>query len=187
MHYYDVFASPVGPLLATVNGRGEVAGICFLAGRKLADALAYLRMETAVQDSDGQVTGPVRSQLAEYFAGRRRVFHLELAVFGTGFQQRVREELLAIPYGETRHYGQIARALGSPGAARAVGRAAGANRIPIVVPCHRVVGADGSLTGFAGGLQIKAYLLELEGALSTTAGRPAPARRQASSSDRSTG
>ena len=108
-------------------------------------------------------TAELRRQLAEYFAGERREFALRLAPAGTPFERSVWDELLAIPFGETRSYGEIAQAIGRPGAARAVGRANGANPIPIVVPCHRVIGADGSLTGFGGGLAAKSRLLELEG------------------------
>jgi methylated-DNA-[protein]-cysteine S-methyltransferase len=105
-----------------------------------------------------------RQQLAEYFAGARRVFDLPLAPAGTPFQQRVWRALLEIPYGRTVSYGELARAIGSPGAARAVGLANNRNPIAIVIPCHRVIGADGSLTGYGGGLHVKEHLLALEGA-----------------------
>jgi methylated-DNA-[protein]-cysteine S-methyltransferase len=101
-------------------------------------------------------------QLAEYFAGERRAFDLPLAPRGTPFQQRVWDGLLAIPYGELRSYGDLARVLGRPSASRAVGAANGRNPIAIVVPCHRVIGANGQLTGYAGGLPIKRYLIEHE-------------------------
>lgn len=106
----------------------------------------------------------VRAQLDEYFSRGRRAFTLPLAPIGTAFQLSVWEALKAIPYGETLSYAQLARWLGRPGSARAVGLANGANPLPIIVPCHRVIGADGSLTGFGGGLHIKRALLELEGA-----------------------
>ena len=102
-------------------------------------------------------------QLQAYFAGRLREFQLPLDIDGTGFQKRVWGQLAAIPYGETRSYRQIAQALGSPGAVRAVGAANGANPVPIVVPCHRVIGAKGKLVGYGGGLALKKRLLELEG------------------------
>ena len=102
-------------------------------------------------------------QLAEYFAGERREFDLRLAPEGTPSSARSGTSCGAIPFGETRSYGEIAQAIGRPGAARAVGRANGANPIPIVVPCHRVIGSDGSLTGFGGGLEAKSRLLEIEG------------------------
>ncbi|QSR17299.1 methylated-DNA--[protein]-cysteine S-methyltransferase [Novosphingobium sp. KA1] len=104
-----------------------------------------------------------RAQLADYFAGRRTVFDLPLDFRGTAFQQSVWQALLTIPYGETRSYRQIAEAIGRPGASRAVGAANGRNPISIIAPCHRVVGAGGALTGFAGGLEAKAFLLKLEG------------------------
>jgi methylated-DNA-[protein]-cysteine S-methyltransferase len=105
----------------------------------------------------------VRRQLAQYFAGERRVFDLPLAPRGTDFERRVWQEVAAIPYGETRSYAEVARAAGRPAACRAVGRANGSNPIPLVIPCHRVIGSDGSLTGYGGGLPLKRFLLALEG------------------------
>ncbi len=104
------------------------------------------------------------AQLSEYFHGSRRAFRLPLAPQGTPFQLAVWKALCTIPYGETVSYGELARRLGLPGGARAVGFANGANPLPIIVPCHRVIGADGSLTGFGGGLDIKRTLLSFEGA-----------------------
>ncbi len=104
-----------------------------------------------------------RDQLAAYFAGERREFDLPLAPAGTPFQRRVWAELRKIPYGGTISYGELARRLGDPAASRAVGAANGRNPISIVVPCHRVIGANGSLTGYGGGLERKRWLLELEG------------------------
>ena len=104
-------------------------------------------------------------QLRAYFAGALREFQLPLDFQGTDFQKRVWRQVAAIPYGETRSYLQIAQALGSPGAVRAVGAANGANPVPIVVPCHRVIGAKGRLVGYGGGLAMKRRLLELEGAI----------------------
>lgn len=103
------------------------------------------------------------AQLREYFAGARRAFDLPLAPHGTAFQQRVWAALRAIPYGETRTYGELAAAIDSPNASRAVGMANHRNPIPIIIPCHRVIGANGTLTGYAGGLEIKQKLLALEG------------------------
>jgi methylated-DNA-[protein]-cysteine S-methyltransferase len=101
-------------------------------------------------------------QLKEYFAGNRREFSLRLDMRGTPFQKDVWEALLAIPFGETRSYGQIAKQIGRPSASRAVGAANGSNPIPIVVPCHRVIGSTGKLTGFGGGLDVKEKLLGIE-------------------------
>lgn len=106
---------------------------------------------------------PYHRQLQEYLAGRRRIFDLPLGLRGSPFQVSVWENVAAIPYGRTASYGDIAHLLGKPGASRAVGAANGANPVPIIVPCHRVVGSDGSLTGFGGGLPIKQRLLALEG------------------------
>jgi methylated-DNA-[protein]-cysteine S-methyltransferase len=105
------------------------------------------------------------SQLREYFAGRRQRFDLPLAAQGTPFQQAVWQALAAIPWGALRSYADIARAIDKPSAVRAVGAANGRNPLPIVVPCHRVIGSNGALTGFAGGLETKRQLLELEGSL----------------------
>ena len=114
------------------------------------------------------------AQLTDYFAGKRRHFELPLAARGTPFQQSVWDALADIPYGELRSYRDIARTIGNPAAVRAVGAANGRNPLPIVVPCHRVIGSNGTLTGFAGGLEVKRFLLELEGA----AGSIASMRRQ---------
>jgi len=113
---------------------------------------------------DATPFAPVLAQLGEYFSGTRRAFTLRLAPAGTAFQLAVWEALRAIPYGQTVSYGELARRLGNAGGARAVGLANGANPLPIIVPCHRVIGADGCLTGFGGGLHMKRTLLCLEGA-----------------------
>ncbi len=107
-------------------------------------------------------------ELAEYFAGQRRGFNVTLAPRGTDFQKRVWQALAAIPFGQTRSYVQLAAEIGNAAAMRAVGAANGRNPIPIIVPCHRVIGANGSLTGFGGGLPTKEFLLRLEGALPST-------------------
>lgn len=111
---------------------------------------------------DPRALAPVVRQLEEYFAGRRKVFDLDLAPQGTDFQRRVWERLLEIPYGETISYGTLARRVGNPNASRAVGLANGRNPIAIIIPCHRVIGSNGTLTGYGGGLPIKQKLLELE-------------------------
>ena len=106
-----------------------------------------------------------RAQLLDYLAQKRRAFDLPLCPQGTAFQRRVWEALCRIPWGETRTYGQLAQSIGAPKAARAVGQANHRNPIPIFIPCHRVIGADGTLTGYAGGLHFKQLLLQLEGIL----------------------
>jgi len=117
---------------------------------------------------DEAVLAAAAAQLREYFDGTRRTFDLPLDLEGTPFQRRAWLALAEIPYGETRSYGEQARRLGAPRSARAVGAANGANPLPIVLPCHRLVGADGSLTGFGGGLATKRMLLELESARAAT-------------------
>lgn len=119
--------------------------------------------------SDPTLSAAAR-QLDEYFAGRRRSFELPLAAQGTDFQRQVWQALAEIPYGELRSYRDIARGIGRDKAVRAVGAANGRNPLPIVVPCHRVIGSNGTLTGFAGGLEVKRQLLQLEGALLPAAG-----------------
>jgi methylated-DNA-[protein]-cysteine S-methyltransferase len=114
------------------------------------------------EDNDHPVLVETERQLREYFAGRRRQFTLPLDVAGTAFQRKVWEALMTIPFGEKRSYGEVAAQIGSPGAARAVGAASGRNPVSIVTPCHRVVGSNGALTGFAGGLDVKTKLLSYE-------------------------
>ncbi len=118
-------------------------------------------IDAAIDESDPILSSAAR-QLSEYFAGERREFDLPLDLEGTEFQKDAWLALADVPYGETTSYGEQAQAIGRPGAFRAVGAANGRNPVPIVLPCHRIVGADGSLTGFAGGLDVKARLLALE-------------------------
>jgi methylated-DNA-[protein]-cysteine S-methyltransferase len=142
-------------------------GLLTLAGKN--GRLMHLRMVDQTYEpshdgweSDDAVFPEAVEQLEAYFAGDRTEFDLDLHLVGTAFQRRVWEALLTIPYGETRSYGEIARQIGSPGAFRAVGLANGHNPIGIVVPCHRVIGSNGSLTGYGGGLDRKRALLSLE-------------------------
>jgi len=154
--------SPVGPLLLAASGAGLHA-IEFATARhpvrrdaswrKASDAGSHLLLRRA------------QNQLEEYFAGTRRVFDLPLAAQGTPFQRQVWQALAGIPYGQTLSYAELAARVQRPRAVRAVGAANGRNPLPIVLPCHRVIGADGSLTGFGGGLPIKQFLLQLEGAI----------------------
>lgn len=151
---YGIVPSPVGNL--TITGTPDVLSGCFFEQHtKPVDDLADLE-----RDDDAFVGAA--EQLADYFAGERRTFDLALAPRGTDFQLRVWMALRAIPYGETRSYGELAIAVGSPKGSRAVGLANGRNPFSIIVPCHRVIGADGSLTGFGGGVDRKRFLLDLE-------------------------
>ena len=126
-------------------------------------AVTAIRFGAGVEQDASPLLDAAEAQLREYFAGARRTFDLPLAPHGTAFQQRVWAALRAIPYGETRTYGELAAAIGSPNASRAVGMANHRNPIPIIIPCHRVIGANGTLTGYAGGLEVKRKLLALEG------------------------
>jgi len=151
---YTWFASPVGPLLLA-GSRDRLNYLSFASGRHA------VAVDPDWVQEDSSFEEPVR-QLRQYFAGERKVFSLPLAPAGTEFQQAVWSELHRIPYGETISYKELAQRIGKPKAVRAVGAANGANPIPIIIPCHRVVGNDGSLTGFGGGLPLKKRLLALE-------------------------
>jgi methylated-DNA-[protein]-cysteine S-methyltransferase len=146
---YAIINTPVGALTVASTEKG-VASIRFGAS------------VPAGVSCDDSVNRETVQQLSEYFEGKRTSFDIPLDVEGTAFQKAVWSELLRIPYGETRSYGDIAEAIGKPGAARAVGMANHDNPIAVVIPCHRVVGKDGSLTGYAGGLHLKAQLLSIE-------------------------
>lgn len=153
--YFDHLDSPLGRLHLIADDVG-LRRICFPHERHpRADDTLGLHAPARLAFA--------RRQLDEYFAGRRRRFDLPLQPIGTPFQRRVWEALASIPYGQTWTYADLARHIGRPGAMRAVGGANGRNPLPIVVPCHRVIGSDGSLTGFAGGVELKARLLALEG------------------------
>jgi len=156
-HYVSkVVDSPVGPLRLVASE----AGLAAILWKD--DSPRRVPLGNVEEDQTNSILLETERQLGEYFAGRRRVFDLNLDFPGTDFQRRVWAALLTIPHGQTRSYGEIARQIGSPAAARAVGAANGRNPISIVVPCHRVVGSTGKLTGFAGGLQAKSRLLALE-------------------------
>ncbi len=131
-------------------------------------AVVYLGFGEGETDSDVpegelELWGRVRSELAEYFEGKRREFDIPIKYSGTDFQRLVWEGLRRIPYGQTRSYGELAEMIGRPGAARAVGGACNKNHICVIIPCHRVIGANRTLTGFGGGVEVKARLLEVEG------------------------
>jgi methylated-DNA-[protein]-cysteine S-methyltransferase len=153
MIHYRTIESPIG--LLTLAGRGSV-----LTNLRMVDqTYEPSRADWSVDDA---AFADTVDQLNAYFAGELTDFNIELDMRGTEFQQRVWKALLTIPYGQTRSYGEIAEQIGAPGAARAVGLANGRNPIAIIVPCHRVIGASGSLTGYGGGLDRKKTLLELE-------------------------
>lgn len=160
--YLETIESPAGPLRFAVNEEGALLGLRFLDGhyaRTLEQELA--RAGFAVMP-DRERTARARQELLEYNAGTRRTFTVPLVLTGSGWEIAVWRELTRIPFGETRSYGQVAARLGQPGAAQDVGVANARNRLPLVIPCHRVIGADGSLKGFAGGPRLKARLLAHE-------------------------
>jgi methylated-DNA-[protein]-cysteine S-methyltransferase len=153
---YTLIASPLGDLLAQRDDLG-ITGLYLPTGKNAATpSTDWARDDDAFDD--------LRAQLAQYFAGALREFSLPLNARGSAFQKRVWAALAEIPYGETASYGQTAQAIGTPTASRAVGLANGQNPISIVVPCHRVIGANGSLTGYGGGLEAKRWLLSHEAA-----------------------
>lgn len=155
--------TPLGPMLAGTTD----AGLCLLefTDRRMLErqiAIMERRLDARTTPGTHPLLTATGTQLTEYFAGQRRTFDVSIDLRGTEFQMQVWEELRTIPYGETRSYGEQARRIGRPAAVRAVGRANGENRLAIVIPCHRVVGANGALTGYGGGLWRKKKLLELE-------------------------
>lgn len=150
--------SPLGDLYA-VRAEGAIVGLSF--DPEAAEHRWAAGPGAATIDSRALL--PLQRQLGDYFEGRRRCFDLPLDLRGTPFQRRVWEEVGRIPWGHTATYGDLARRLGAPGSARAIGAAVGANPVLLLVPCHRVLGASGRLTGYAGGLDRKARLLRLEG------------------------
>jgi len=158
---WTLIDSPVGELLLTAE-RNAITGI-FFAQHKDGTDYRPAQARAGQRQDDDALLGRAAAQLAEYFSRERREFDLPLAPQGSAFQKRVWRALLEIGYGETWSYGDVARRLNLlPSASRAVGTANGANPISIVIPCHRVIGADGSLTGYGGGLDRKRFLLDLE-------------------------
>ena len=147
-----VIDTPIGVLVAVADEQGRLAELKF-------------RSELRVASSEGsaQLATPYAQQIHEYFAGKRQRFDLELAPKGTPFQLAVWNALLEIPYGDTISYAELARRIGKPSAVRAVGAANGANPIPVIIPCHRVIGSNGTLTGYGGGIERKQWLLAHEG------------------------
>ncbi|MET9905473.1 methylated-DNA--[protein]-cysteine S-methyltransferase [Streptomyces sp. NPDC006476] len=154
MKQHTVITSPYGPLTLVAED-GVLCGLYMTDQR-------HRPAEETFGDRDDSPFGEVEAQLTAYFDGELKEFTLELRLNGTPFQRMVWDQLRRIPYGETRSYGELAAALGNPAASRAVGLANGKNPVGIIVPCHRVVGADGSLTGYGGGLPRKQRLLDFE-------------------------
>lgn len=155
--WYKMMQSPVGELKLVATERGLAA---ILWENDDPKRVRFLPQD---EDPTNAILLEAEKQLREYFSGQRQQFSLMLDFIGTEFQRKVWAALVTIPFGETRSYGEIARQVGSPAAVRAVGAANGRNPLSIIAPCHRVIGANGKLTGFAGGLETKAFLLRLEG------------------------
>lgn len=153
---YSVVASPVGSLTLIASDTGLAAVLWE------KDDPARVKIDWGNRADDHELLREAAKQLHEYFAGTRQCFELPLDFHGTTFQQDVWRELVKIPYGETRSYLQIAQRIGNEKSVRAVGAANGKNPISIIAPCHRVIGSSGKLTGFAGGLEAKSFLLQLE-------------------------
>jgi methylated-DNA-[protein]-cysteine S-methyltransferase len=155
-YVHKIMPSPIGKLKLVASDQG-LAAILWEN-----DNPRRVKVGNTVEDNSHPVLLETERQLKEYFDGKRKSFSLDLDLVGTDFQKNVWEALLEIPFGETRSYGQLATRVGNPRASRAVGAANGRNPISIIVPCHRVIGASGKLTGFAGGLDAKEHLLGLE-------------------------
>ena len=164
--YADTFGTAAGPFSLAVDAEGAVVGAGFGDAEALQTRLGGRRAE-----SDPGRCAAARRQVEAYLAGERRDFTLRVAARGTPFQERVWAALGAIPRGETRTYGELAASLGQPGAARAIGAANARNPVCLIVPCHRVIAADGGLHGYAWGTERKRWLLELEGIAPARAGR----------------
>jgi methylated-DNA-[protein]-cysteine S-methyltransferase len=156
VHFYTVVLSPVGLLKLVASNDAPTAVLWE------DDDPKRVSLGTLVERRDHSILRRAEQQLRESFAGERRTFDIDLDFMGTEFQKKVWNAVLAIPYGETRSYKEVANAVGNAKAVRAVGAASGRNPMSIIAPCHRVVGTDGSLTGFAGGIETKRYLLAHE-------------------------
>lgn len=154
---FKMMQSPVGELKLVASECGLVAVLWE------NDDPKRVRFLPQVEQPENPILQETERQLWQYFSGKRREFSLPLEFVGTEFQKQVWAALVTIPYGETRSYGEIARQIGNPTAVRAVGAANGRNPLSIIAPCHRVIGTNGKLTGFAGGLHTKAFLLRIEG------------------------
>lgn len=155
-NFYKTMPSPVGELTLIGNDHNLIAVLWE------GDELTHIKKSNLKKDNNNHLLCQAGLQLQEYFNKKRKVFDLPLECFGTPFQMKVWQALRTIPYGTTMSYGELAAQISAPKASRAVGAANSKNLLSIIVPCHRVIGANGKLTGFAGGLSIKAYLLNLE-------------------------
>ncbi len=156
MHYYDFYESPQGQMLLVANG-GGLCGAYFRGQKYYPQVVSHLR-----RDAQHAPLRQARRELAEYFAGERKRFDVARAPEGTPFQRAVWDAISGVGFGRTISYAELADRAGCPGSARAAGAATGRNPIGVIVPCHRIVGSNGSLTGYAGGLAIKRALLALE-------------------------
>jgi methylated-DNA-[protein]-cysteine S-methyltransferase len=165
--YLETIASPIGGVKFATDENGALLSLSFLEGNYPLTIEQELEKEGFEPAENFEYTAYVRQQLEEYFGGTRQNFNVEVVLRGTDFQKAVWQKLMQIPFGETRTYGQLAKMLGDPKTVRAVGRANATNRIPLVIPCHRVIGADGSLVGFAGGTHLKQKLLNFEAKFKT--------------------
>ena len=174
--YVTTIESPARPLTFATDERGALIWLPFVDGEYELTVEQELECEGFSVEEDQEITTRARTELQEYYAGTRREFDVPFVLTGSEWQKAVWRALTRIPFGETRSYAEVAAMVGRPKAARAVGRANATNRLPVVVPCHRVIGADGSLTGFAGGTHLKTRLLEHE-ARALTGGGPIPAGR----------
>ncbi len=170
--YTETIESPAGPLTFVVNDEGALLWLKFIEGEYERTVEQELERGGLEIERDRKLTARAVAQLREYYAGTRRTFDLPLALTGSEWQKAVWQVLTSIPYGETRTYGEVAAMVGRPKSARAVGKANATNRLPLVVPCHRVIGANGSLTGFAGGTHLKIRLLEHEAGMLARAAKP---------------
>ncbi|AXF78695.1 methylated-DNA--[protein]-cysteine S-methyltransferase [Erwinia tracheiphila] len=166
-YFFKMMSSPVGELKLIASDSGLAAVLWE------NDRPGRVRLLNPQESDHPPVLLEAEKQLREYFSGARQSFTLNLEFHGTEFQKKVWHALLTIPYGQTRSYGDIARQIGHPRAVRAVGAANGKNPVSIIAPCHRVIGANGKLTGFAGGLEIKAFLLKAETVLPASITQPA--------------
>ena len=159
-HFYNKIKTPVGELTLIANEQA----LCMIFWQKdVAESAQAIDQYAAIEKNNHPILMKAEKQLNEYFGGQRTEFDVPLDARGTEFQKKVWQALQTIPFGETRSYGQLAKQLKKPSASRAVGMANGRNPLSIIVPCHRVIGANGTLTGFGGGLEAKAHLLRHEG------------------------